>query len=97
MELEQRVDYFKMSVDELCEHLKKVEGIQEDILSVLHANKINGANFLELNAELLKELFPVVGERLMVARTIRKCTQEVEPNPTRSVEQVKNLKFLRFF
>ena len=80
-------EYSELFVDGLCERLK-AEGIDDGVISVVQVNKITGADFLELDSDLLKELFPVVGNRLAVARCIKKWTSKVEADPPQCTHQV---------
>ena len=55
-----------MSKEELA-YLEQ-EGLDSDVIETLRSNKISGSSFLELSLEDLKELFPIVGDRIAVKK-----------------------------
>ena len=56
-----------MSKEELASYLEQ-EGLDSDVIETLRSNKISGSSFLELSLEDLKELFPIVGDRIAVKK-----------------------------
>ncbi len=74
-----------LSVEDLCHYL--VDQKQHaDVVSAMQDNRITGNDFLELSKDQLKELFPILGTRMSVARllsvwTARTDEQETEAPP----------------
>ena len=52
------------------------EGIHEDIIAAFVANRICESTFLKLNEEDLKELIPLIGDRIRV-RELQNKAREV--------------------
>lgn len=63
-------DLSKLSSDGLCDALQ--DKIHESALLTLREQTIDGAMFVKLTEDDLKELFPQVGARLSVAMVLRK-------------------------
>lgn len=59
----------KMSKDELCDYLK-CKDLDPEAVETVKQNRLSGATFLELSKEHLKELFPVVGDRIAVSKLL---------------------------
>ena len=57
------------SVEELSEFLMSKE-LDDDIVETLSRNKIGGKEFIALTGDLLREMFPIIGERLKVKELI---------------------------
>lgn len=76
MELMTAENIDSWSVDDLCDYIySEVEHEQgEAIIPVLRENRINGKTFTKLKTDDLKELFPVVGDRLEVSLALEKLT-----------------------
>lgn len=57
-----------VTVDGLnCEdlaHYLEAEGVHEDVISTFVSNRISGRTFLALSDEDLKELVPIIGDRV---------------------------------
>ena len=62
-------DLSKLSSDGLCDALQ--DKIHESALLTLREQMINGAMFVQLTEDDLKDLFPQVGARLSVAMVLR--------------------------
>ena len=60
-----------MSKEELPSYLEQ-EGLDTDVIDTLKCNKISSSSFLELSSEDLKELFPIVGDRIAVKKLLEK-------------------------
>ena len=60
-----------MSKEQLYMYLER-EGLDSDVIETLRSNKISGSSFLELASEHLKELFPVIGDRIAVHKFLEK-------------------------
>ena len=58
------------SSEQLCEFLSK-QGVDDDALPIFRQQRIRGADFINLKDDELKELFPIMGIRLSVARLVR--------------------------
>lgn len=52
------------------------EGFHEDIVSAFTKNRIRGEDFLEMTEEDLKELLPVVGDRIHVRKLLKSMVPE---------------------
>ena len=63
-----------MSCDDLSEYLE-VQGAHEDILRALVNNRINGPAFLSLTEDDLKELLPMIGDRIYIREILRKARE----------------------
>ena len=60
--------------EQLCEFLKKqVPDITECVLEAILTHKISGDVFMELNEEYLREIVPLLGDRLKLIKAIRFC------------------------
>ena len=59
----------KMSKEELCDYLDG-KGLDPEAVDAVRQNRLSGATFLELSKEHLKELFPVVGDRIAVSKLL---------------------------
>ena len=62
-------DLSKLSSDGLCDVLQ--DKIHESALLTLREQMVNGAMFVQLTEDDLKDLFPQVGARLSVAMVLR--------------------------
>ena len=56
--------------DEFCDYLLEQKGFRSDIVTSFNRNQISGATFLDLNDEDLKDLVPVVGDRVDVCKLL---------------------------
>ena len=56
-----------MSTADLCRHLEEA-GVHEDVTRSFTQNRIDGLGFLSLTEDDLKELIPVVGDRISVRK-----------------------------
>ena len=71
----------RYSVEELSEFLLLKE-LDDDIVDTLSKNKIGGKEFMALTDDLLREMFPIVGERVKVRKLIDEFSgksEEVRP------------------
>ena len=59
----------KMSKEELCDYLNG-KTLDPEAVDTVRQNRLSGATFLELSKEHLKELFPVVGDRIAVSKLL---------------------------
>lgn len=62
------------SVNELCDFLKQELSVEVSESFFMH--KIDGETFLQLNDEYLKELVPLLGNRLKVKRILTDALEE---------------------
>lgn len=61
---------------QVCTYLKQeIPTLSQDVLSKLEEHKIDGELFLGLNDEYLKELAPLLGDRLKLKRVINAALQ----------------------
>ena len=58
------------SGEDLCEHLER-ENVDPSIIETVKKNKLSGASFLQLTDDHLKEMFPVIGERMLVSQLLQ--------------------------
>ena len=65
----------RMNISEFGRYLAE-EGIHKDIIVAFAANRICGSTFLKLNEEDLKELIPLIGDRIRV-RELQNKAREV--------------------
>ena len=78
-------------VDELCNDYL-ADRVDEDVIATFRKHKISGAMFLSLEDEQLKELFPILGDRMAVKQLLKKIRVAVpDQNDTskRSFLQVR--------
>ena len=61
-------DVESLTVEELCDFLSD-RGL-DGVVKALETNKVGGRAFLALTDEHLKEMFPLVGERIAVKQQI---------------------------
>ena len=59
----------KMSKEDLCDYLN-TKGLDLEAIDTVKQNRLSGATFLELSKEHLKELFPVIGDRIAVSKLL---------------------------
>lgn len=71
------------SVEELKEFLLFKE-LDDDVVETISKNKIGGKEFMALTDDLLREMFPIVGERVKVKRLI----DELSGKPEKAQTQV---------
>ena len=69
-----------LSVEELCDYLIEKENLDEDLVDILRTNKIKGKTFIRLTEDHIKELFPVVGDRLELAGVVEKMKSKCKEN-----------------
>ena len=62
------------STDELSDYL--LDRVSDNLVLKLREQKLCGMDFLNLNADQLKELFPMMGERMLISRIIKELTKE---------------------
>ena len=67
---------YSWSTDELCDMVVAQVDDSERIISTLRENKITGRTFLILEDDDLKELFPVIGDRLELSIMLKNLTKE---------------------
>lgn len=69
------------SKDELTKYLED-KGLEREVIDTIKKNRITGATFMELTPEHLKELLPVIGDRIALSKIINelKGTQTKKPN-----------------
>ena len=60
----------EMGVDEFCDYLLEQKGFHSDVVTNFNRNRISGATFLDLNDEDLKDLVPVIGDRVNVRKLL---------------------------
>lgn len=65
-----------MNCDDLVNFLEK-ENVHEDVISAFIKNRICGQVFLNLSNDELKELIPVIGDRVCVRGIIEKICKVV--------------------
>ena len=53
----------KLSCEEFSDFLEE-QGAHGDVIAAFHRNRINGEAFLNLSEDDLKELLPVIGDRV---------------------------------
>ena len=60
-----------LSPDEVCDFLKdQIPSISDSIFQKIHEHKIDGEVFLELTDKYLREIAPLLGDRLKMKRAI---------------------------
>lgn len=77
-----RASMANMHTADLCCLLEEA-GVHEDVTRSFTKNRINGMGFLSLTEDDLKELVPVIGDRI----SVRKLKEEFKKEP-RQQEQV---------
>lgn len=61
-----------LSTEDLCFYLKQeIPSLSEDVFKLLNEHKIDGGLFLELDDEYLKEVAPLLGDRLKLKRVMK--------------------------
>ena len=66
-----------MGVDDVCDYLEE-KGFHSDIVTSFHRNRMSGATFLELSEDDLKDLVPVIGDRVTVRSGLLVELREVQ-------------------
>ena len=62
-------DIRELTCSEFSEYLMR-EGVHEAVIELFSHNRICGETFCDLNEEDLKELLPVVGDRVHISRLL---------------------------
>lgn len=60
----------ELSVNDLAEYLRE-RGVRSGLVDIFKTNVVNGAAFLQLTEEDLKELVPLVGERVLIRQLLK--------------------------
>ena len=64
------------SVEEVCEYLyDSIHDIDESVLDNIRKHKIDGSILMQLNEEYLREVVPLVGDRVKVRQLISKSLE----------------------
>ena len=63
-----------ITCSEFSDFLMK-EGFHEDVISSFSSNRICGASFCALTEEDLKELLPVIGDRVRIRRLLQEVKE----------------------
>ena len=72
----------QMSVEELCCYIQEeLQGIG-DVLDNIRKHKIDGETFLQLNEEYLREVAPLLGDRIKLKTLITKARNPLSVNVT---------------
>ena len=73
------------SIDELCDYLStEITDISEDVLSNFRMHKIDGNLFLQLNEEYLREIAPLVGDRMKLKKVLSVALEPFPATPITS-------------
>ena len=72
----------KMSVDQLCDYLAKHLVDIKDVLENIRIHKIDGAAFLQLNEEYLREVAPLLGDRIKLKSVVSNAHEPPSPVAT---------------
>lgn len=71
-----------MTCEDVCSYLREhILSLDEDIIESFLNNRIDGVAFAELNDDYLKELCPILGDRMKLRNLVQSC---VEPTSTPS-------------
>lgn len=62
-----------LTCNEFSKYLTR-EGVHEEVIELFSLNRICGETFCDLNEEDLKELLPVVGDRVRIRRLLKEAT-----------------------
>ena len=63
------------TAEEVCDFLKeRVPSLSRNVLDLILEHKIDGEVFLELNDDYLREICPLVGDRLKIKKVIASAT-----------------------
>lgn len=65
-------DVRQLTCNEFSEYLTR-EGVHEEIIAKFSDNRICGETFCDLTEEDLKELLPVVGDRVRIRRLLKEA------------------------
>ena len=66
-----------LSCDEVCKFLEeRIPSISKEVLERVKAHKIDGEVLAELNDEYLREIAPLLGDRLKIRRAITASLNE---------------------
>ena len=80
------------SIEGLCDYLStEITSISEDVLSNLRRHKVDGKIFVQLNKEYLREVAPLLGDRLKLKKGISEAFEPhhlpaTSPNHQTSLE-----------
>ena len=61
-----------LSVEGMADYLLS-EGVRNTLVAEFKRNLVSGAAFLQLTEEDLKELVPLIGERVLLRQLLRQC------------------------
>ena len=82
----------KMSKEDLCDYLN-TKGLDPEAIDTVKKNRLSGATFLELSKEHLKELFPIVGDRIAVSTLL----ESLKMSSTRAGADNSNVRNNKYF
>lgn len=68
------MEFNDLSCHDLGEYLKD-RGIHEDVIAVFNANRICGEAFMELREDDLREMLPVIGDRVRIRKLLDSLQQ----------------------
>ena len=64
-------DFSIMTPDDICVFLREeLPSLDEDIIETFRQNKIDRIAFIELNDEYLRELCPILGDRMKIKKIV---------------------------
>ena len=60
----------EMGIDEFCDYLLEEKEFHSDVVTSFSRNRISGATFMGLSEDDLKDLVPVIGDRVNVRKLL---------------------------
>ena len=70
------MEFKEQTTEDFTSYLER-QGLSSDIVDVITKNRLTAATFLELSSEHLKELFPIVGDRISVSKLLQDIKQSL--------------------
>ncbi len=75
-------------VEDLCQFLElELPSLDEDVIESMRRHKIDGVTFLQLNEEYLRELAPLLGDRMKLKRIITAGFEAISSQTVESVHK----------
>lgn len=76
------------SKEELCDYLER-QHLHFEVVDIVEKNRLSGASFLQLTCDHLKEMFPVIGDRIPVTEILDQLRGST-PSSSKANSQTSN-------
>ena len=70
------------TVDDLCDFLSQEQEIDTSVVENIRKHKIDGSIFIQLDEEYLREVAPLLGDRIRLKRIVASAVEPFSENTT---------------